>query len=77
MIAKWLRKRETKRIQAHCPHEWHSIGRYYTTSMFSNSTDRERLYCPVCDAEKDIVRDKAVAILNRQKIRKQYEEGGR
>jgi len=70
MFARWLAK---KRIQAECTHEWWIVNRYYVPSQY-----KADIYCGVCDKfRRKVSLDKAVSLVEVQKIRKEYEEGGR
>lgn len=71
MFLKWRRKRETRRIQDSCPHEWHIVSEYraynYDYDMFESVCD---LYCSVCDKEDNKAEEReAEKIIRKQEIK--------
>jgi len=81
MFARWLAKREQKRIKAQCPHEWHKVRDYrgeHYNGYDIDFYDAATLYCPMCRTIRDGVNSaEAEKVLRIQEIRKEYEEGGR
>lgn len=52
MFTKWRRKRERKRVQNDCPHDWHVVRGSYIKDVSLFSTDIEKVrdvYCPICE----------------------------
>lgn len=80
MLTKWRNKRETKRIQAQCPHDWHAIRSFRGTVgdcvYTMEFVDLHDLYCPICNARRysvsnaEMQRIEAVRQINRM-----YERG--
>lgn len=71
MLAKWRRKRETKRIQDSYPHQWHVVSEYstweYYHERFTNVCD---LYCSICEKEDNAIEERiAEKIIRKQEIR--------
>lgn len=81
MFDKWRNKREVKRIQAQCPHDWHVLRTFKVdvSDRFASRydwQDHHDIYCPICESTAYRVSD-AVKIRFEQKrrVRRLYEKG--
>lgn len=77
MFSEWRRKREVKRLQAACPHEWHitRVFRAFTGFLSTDFEDMCDVYCPICDkVVTNVARWRANRVLKQQEIRRKYEE---
>lgn len=72
MLTEWMRKREKKKIQRLCPHEYHNLTVERRENFFKIYSV-QNMYCPNCDSEITISHEESNRILARQKIRNRYE----
>jgi len=78
MFSRWRRRREIKRLQAICPHEWHITRRHRGLVGFlpSNYTEMYDVYCPICNySVVNVAKWRADRVLREQEIRRKYFEG--
>lgn len=76
MFSKWRRKREEKRIQKECPHEWHVVrGNYagYTGFIETRLKTLQDVYCPICEMSVNgVISEVVTRELRKQDIRQEY-----
>lgn len=80
MFKKWTKRRELKKVQEECFHEYHIVSTYeIDIREWYYSPDRlvthHDMYCPICDKTVYSMSDiSAKRALERQKVRNEYKE---
>ncbi|GEM_PF-4436487 len=75
MFSEWRQKRELRRIQSQCPHEWHVVSEYKIANEYYSFDNYCDLYCPSCNKTMNkLSRLKANKIIEMQRVRKEYDE---
>ena len=83
MFERWRVKRELKRLQAQCPHDWHVLRTFKVAVSHKYASeydwrDYHDMYCPICEKTEYKVTDAArVRYEQKRRIRRLYESGQR
>lgn len=72
MFSEWKRKRERKKLQSCCLHEYHKVCEHQVLENVVKLACHYDLYCPLCEREVRVTEKTAERILARQEVRKQY-----
>lgn len=81
MLTNWRMKRERKRLQAQCPHDWHVLRTFQVDVSDRYATrfdwrDFHDVYCPICESTRFGVSDEEmIRIEQKRRIRRLYERG--